>query len=32
MAIQEPSDMWKQIYAWFDEFLMKPEKAEGTKQ
>ncbi len=25
-------DMWKQIYAWFDEFLMKPEKAEGSKQ
>jgi len=25
-------DMWKQIYAWFDEFLMKPEKTEGSKQ
>ena len=25
-------DMWKQIYAWFDEFLMKPEKTEGGKQ
>lgn len=24
-------DMWKQIYAWFDEFLMKPEKTETTK-
>ena len=25
-------DMWKQIYAWFDEFLMKPEKTESSKQ
>jgi hypothetical protein len=24
--------MWKQIYALFDEFLMKPEKTEGSKQ
>ena len=22
----------KQIYAWFDEFLMQPEKTEGSKQ
>ena len=25
-------DMWKQIYAWFDEFLMKPEKPESNRQ
>ena len=25
-------DMWKQIYAWFDEFLMKPEKTESSRQ
>jgi len=24
--------MWEQSYAWFDEFLIKPEKTEGSKQ
>jgi dipeptidyl aminopeptidase/acylaminoacyl peptidase len=23
-------DLWKQLYAWFDEFLMKPEKPVGS--
>ncbi len=25
-------DMMQQIFKWFDEFLMKPEKTEGSKQ
>src|SRR5205085_6904729 len=24
--------IWEQSYAWFDEFLMKPEMTEGSKQ
>ena len=25
-------DLWQQIFSWFDEFLMQPQKAEGSKQ
>lgn len=34
-VIESPAnilDIWKQIYAWFDEFLKKPEKTESSKQ
>lgn len=24
-------DLWKQLYSWFDEFLMKPDKTEGKQ-